>query len=87
MPPSAKNDCVPTTQKRCVVYEFWRRCEAQYAGRTTQRLADRISQHVPMSIRKKINTVRKEPTRLCKKNNSKFNCESARGQNLIANLE
>ena len=22
MPPSAKKDCIPTTQKRCVVYEF-----------------------------------------------------------------
>ena len=29
------------------------RCEARYVGRTTQRLADRIKQHVPTSIRKK----------------------------------
>ena len=40
MLPSAKNDCVPTTQKSCVVCEFSCRCEARYVGRTTQRLAD-----------------------------------------------
>ena len=46
---SAKKDSVPTTQKSCVVYEFLCQCEARYAGRTTQRLADRII-HVPSSI-------------------------------------
>ena len=56
MLPSAKKDCVPTTQKSCAVYEFSCLCEARYVGRTTQRLADRIKQHVPMSIRKQSNT-------------------------------
>ena len=70
MLPSAKKDCVPTTQKSCVVYEFLCRCEARYVGRTTQRLADRIKQHVPASIRNKSNTVREQPPRMCKKNNS-----------------
>ena len=51
--PSAKKDSVPTTQKSCVVYEFSCRCEARYVGRTTQRLANRIKQHVPTSIRTK----------------------------------
>ena len=54
MLPSAKEDSVPTTQKSCVVYEFSCRCEARYVGRTAQRLADRIKQHVPTSIRKKV---------------------------------
>ena len=53
MLPSAKKDCVPTTQKSCVVYEFSCRCEARYVGRTTQRLAERIKQQFPTSIRKK----------------------------------
>ena len=87
MLPSAKKDCVPTTQKSCVVYEFSCRCEALYVGCTTLRLADRIKQHVPTSIRKKSNAVREQPSRICKKNNSKINCESAIGQNLIANPE
>ena len=55
---SAKKDCVPTTQKICVLYEFSCRCEAQYVGSTTQRQADRIKQHVPTSIRKKSNAAR-----------------------------
>ena len=83
MLPSAKKDGVPTTQKSCVVYEFSCQCEARYVGSTTQRLADRIKQHVPASIRKKSNTVREQPPRICKKNNSKINCESAIGQHLI----
>ena len=87
MLPSAKKGSVPTTQKSCVVYEFSCRCEARYVGRTTQRLADRIKQHVPTSIRKKSNTVREQPPRLCKNNNSKINCESAIGQHLLTNPE
>ena len=86
MLPSAKKDSVPTTQKKnCVVYEFSCRPEARYVGRTTQRLVDRIKQHVPTSIRKKSNTVREQPPRLCKNNSSKINCESAIGQHLLTN--
>ena len=66
MLPSAKKDSVPTTQKSCVVYEFSCRCEARYVGRTTQRLADRIKQHVPTSIRTKNTTTREQPPRTCK---------------------
>ena len=58
-----------------------------YVGRTTQRLAEGIKQHVLTSIRKKSNTVREQPPRLCKNNNSKINCESAIGQHLLTNPE
>ena len=85
---STKKDCVPTTQTSCVAYEFLCRCEARYVGRTTQRLADRIKQHIPTSIRKTSTTVIEQPPRICKKNNAKINCESAiRQQHLIANPE
>ena len=87
MLPSAKKDSVPTTQKRCVVYEFSCRYEARYVGRTTQRLADRIKQHVPTSIRKKNSTVREQPPRMCNSISSEINCESAIGQHLITNSE
>ena len=50
-----------------------------------QRLADRIKQHVPTSIRKKSNAARVQPPRICKNNKSKISCESAVGQHLIAN--
>ena len=74
-------------KKSCVGYEFSCRCEARYVGRTTQRLANRIQQHVPTHIRKKSNTVIEQTPRLWKNNNSKINCESAIGQHLLTNPE
>ena len=50
-----------------------------------RRIEHRIKQYVPTSIRKKINTVKEQPPRLCKNNNSKINCQSAVGQHLITN--
>ena len=87
MLPSAKKDSVPTTQKSCVVYEFSCRCEARYVGCTAQRLADRIKQHVPTSIRKKNTTIREQPPRMCKNSNSIMKSDSAIGQHLIENPE
>ena len=78
---------IPTTQKSCVVYEFSCRCEVRYVGRSTQRLVDRITQHVPTSIRRKSNTTREQPLRICTNKKSKIKCESAKGQHLIANPE
>ena len=87
MLPSAKQDSIPTTHKRCVVYDFSCRCEAWYVGRTTQRLADRIKQHVPTSIRTKNTTTREQPPRMCKNCISKMKSDSAIGQHLITNPE
>ena len=86
-PPTAKKYSVPTTQKICVVYEFSWRCEARYVGRTTKRLADRIKQNVPTSIRTKNTTVREQPPRMCKNSISKMKSYSAKGQHLITNPE
>ena len=52
--PSIQKDCVPATQKSSVIYEFTCQCDSGYVGCTTQRLEDRIKQHVPSSIRKKV---------------------------------
>ena len=87
MLPSAKKDSVPTTQKSCVVYEFLCRCEARYVGRTTQRLADRIKQHVHTTIRTKRNIIREQPPSMCKNSNSKMKSDSAIEQHLIKNPE
>ena len=73
MLPSAKKDSVPTTQKSCVIYEFLCRFKARYLGHTKLRLADRIKQHVPTSIRKKSDTVREQPLCICKNNKTKIN--------------
>ena len=48
---------------------------------------DMLFYSVPTSIRKKSSTVREQPPRISKKNNSKINCESAIGQHFIANPE
>ena len=53
----------------------------------SQRLADRMKQHATTSTRKKSGTVREQPPRMCKNNNSKINCESAIGKYLITNPE
>ena len=72
MLPSAKKDSTPTTQKNCVAYEFLCQCEARYVGHATQRLADRIKQHLPTSIRTKNTIMREEPPRMFKNSNSKM---------------
>ena len=43
--------------------------------------------YIYICIRKKSNTVREQPPRLCKSNNSKINCESVIGQQLLKNPE
>ena len=60
---------------------------ASLVGRTTQRLADRIKQHVPTSIRTKNTTTREQPPRMCKNSISKMKSDSAIGQHLITNPE
>ena len=45
-------DVLPIHQRNNVIYKFQcKHCECAYIGRTTQRLGDRISQHVPKSLR------------------------------------
>ena len=49
---SATNkDVLPALQKRNVIYQFSCDCDSRYVGRTSQRLRNRIKQHVPKSIR------------------------------------
>ena len=44
-------DPLPTLARSNVVYNFECLCEKRYVGRTTQRLMDRITQHIPSVIR------------------------------------
>ena len=80
-------DIAPTTQKSFVVQELSCLFKARYVRRTTQRVADRKKQHVPMSIRKKSIIVREQPPRMCKNNNLKMTCDLAIVQHLITNPE
>ena len=49
--PVANKDVLPALQNRNVIYQFSCHCDSRYVGRTSQRLQDRIKQHVPKSIR------------------------------------
>ena len=47
MLPVACKDVLLTIQKSVVIYEYKCHCDSRYVGRTSQRLQDRIKQHVP----------------------------------------
>ena len=50
--PASRKDVLPITQRSNLIYKYTcKRCECTYIGRTTQRLEDRISQHVPKIYR------------------------------------
>ena len=51
MLPTVRKDVVPTNQQSMVVYQYVCRCDCRYIGRTSQRLQDRIKQHIPKAIR------------------------------------
>lgn len=50
--PAFKKDVLPTLQNSLIIYEFRCRCDADYVGRTFQRLGVRVAQHVPGYLRK-----------------------------------
>ena len=50
--PSTHKDALPSLHKSNVIYKYTcKRCEAAYVGRTSQRLGDRIAEHVPKAFR------------------------------------
>ena len=69
MLPAAKKDVLPANQRSMVIYEYVCHCDSRYVGRITQRLQERIKQHVPKAIRHKTTltqeqgTHRSQPTR------------------------
>ena len=70
-------DILPTIQHSKVVYKYVCHCDSGYVGQTSQRLQDRIRQHVPKSIRNRTGQERKQPERLGKPANSIPHCDSA----------
>ena len=80
-----QKDCVLTNQKMSVIYEFTCQCDSGYVGHTTQRLGDRIKQHVPSKIRNKTAPQRKQPPRSCRSRNTIKTIDSAIGQHLLDN--
>ena len=81
-----RKDDLPTTQKSSVIYEYKCHCDSRYVGRTSQRLQDRIKQHVPQSLRQQLTRPRRsQPHRSCKRNDTKPYCDSAIDQHLLEN--
>ena len=48
--PVAKKDVLPAIHQSNTVYQFLCHCDSRYVGRTSQRLQQRIKQHVPKTI-------------------------------------
>ena len=72
MLPDAKKDVLPANQRSMVIYEYVCHCDSRYISRTTQRLQERIKQHVPKAIRQKPFLLRnREPNNLNQPENAK----------------
>ena len=72
-----------------VIYQFLCHCDSRYVGRTSQRLEERIKQHVPKSITNpRTSANRQSLSRSCKNNirPQQFH-ESAIGQHLLDNAQ
>ena len=84
----AKKDVLPAFHQSNIVYQFLCHCDSRYVGRTSQRLQQRIKQHVPKIIlQEHISQDRSTSPRSCKPITS-FKVEtsfSAIGQHLLQN--
>ena len=48
--PATKKDELPSHHQNNVIYQFVCHCDSRYVGRMSQRLEERIKQHIPKSI-------------------------------------
>ena len=62
MLPAAKKDVLLANQRNMVIYEDVCHCDSRSVGRTTQRLQERIKQHVPKALRQKTTLTQKQET-------------------------
>ena len=89
--PATNKNVLPALQKSNVIYQFSCHCDSRYVGRTSQRLQDRIKQHVPKSIRSCSSSQKRLlPTRRCKSptqtnNTQSLASDSAIGLHLLQN--
>jgi len=92
--PVNKKDVLSAFQQSNVMYQFSCHCDSRYVGCTSQRLQDRIEQHIPKSIR---NTAAcsqtcSQPKCHCKSSTQQvpstqsLTCDSAIGLHLLYNL-
>ena len=73
-------------QKSFVIYEYKCHCDSRYVGQTSQRLQNRIKQHVSQWLRQQLTRPRRsQPHRSYKRNDTKPDYDSAIGQHLLEN--
>ena len=87
--PAIKKDVLPSHHHSNVIYQFVCHCDSRYVGRTSQRLEERIKQHVPRSIANpSASSNRQSLSRSCKANTrpQQFH-ESSIGQHLLDNAQ
>ena len=81
---SATNkDVLPALQKSNVIYQFSCHCDTRYVNRTSQRLQDRIKQHLPKPVRFCSSQKRLLPARRCKSSTQSLASDSAIGLLLL----
>lgn len=84
--PHTNKDALPSFSISNVIYTYKCRCDAVYVGRTSQRLEDRVKQHVPKSL---LHAAKQQSSSLIVNNTSTIpavrNCRSAIGQHLLDN--
>ena len=86
--PAVHKNVLPSLQQSMVVYQCVCRCDCRYVGRTSQRLQDRINQHIPRCIRSDKRPTKNLPNRECKiTTNTCVYCDSVIGQHLLENEE
>ena len=89
--PAIKKDVLPSHHHSNVIYQFVCHCDSRYVGRTSQRLEERIKQHVPdpspILLPRKSFRHRQSLSRSCKANTCQQFHESGIGQHLLENAQ
>ena len=81
-------DVLPSLQQSMVIYQYVCRCDCWYMGQTSQRLQDRINQHILRCIRSDKRPTKNLHNRECKITSTpNVYCDSAIGQHLLENEE
>jgi len=86
--PATKRDVLPSHHQNNVIYQFLCHCDSRYVGRTSQRLEEKIKQHIAKSITNPPTPhIRQSLPRLGKDTSPRQFHESAIGQRLLNNAQ
>ena len=87
--PALKKDVLPSHHHSNVIYQFLCHFDSRFVGRTSQRLEERIKQHVPRSIANPPASLNRQSlSRSCKANTRPHQFhQSSIGQHLLDNAQ